>query len=166
MNRKIVYFDMDGVLVNFQSGIDQLNHVDLELYKGNYDKVPNIFSTMKPNLDMISLWEQMVNDERYDCYILSTSPWYNATAASDKVEWVKKHIPSAFKRVILSHNKNLNYGHYLIDGYMVELSSHIIKQMTHTRLQSKWINHFGLGKNYRNIDMFISLQRRKKRRKY
>ena len=115
MDKKIVYFDMDGVLVNFQSGIDQLNHVDLELYKGNYDKVPNIFSTMKPNIDMISLWEQMVNDNRYDCYILSTSPWYNATAASDKVEWVKKHIPSAFKRVILSHNKNLNYGHYLID---------------------------------------------------
>jgi FMN phosphatase YigB (HAD superfamily) len=74
MDKKIVYFDMDGVLVNFQSGIDQLNHVDLELYKGNYDKVPNIFSTMKPNLDMISLWEQMVDDERYDCYILSTSP--------------------------------------------------------------------------------------------
>jgi hypothetical protein len=115
MKKKIVYFDMDGVLVNFQSGIDQLNHVDLELYKGNYDKVPNIFSTMKPNLDMISLWEQMVNDERYDCYILSTSPWYNATAASDKVEWVKKHIPSAFKRVILSHNKHLNIGDYLID---------------------------------------------------
>ena len=115
MKKKIVYFDMDGVLVNFQSGIDQLNHVDLELYKGNYDKVPNIFSTMTPNLDMISLWEQMVNDERYDCYILSTSPWYNATAASDKVEWVKKHIPSAFKRVILSHNKHLNIGDYLID---------------------------------------------------
>ena len=38
----------------------------------------------------------------------------------------------------LSLMRKLDYhGHYLIDGYMVELSSHIIKLMTHTRLQSK-----------------------------
>jgi hypothetical protein len=28
--------------------------------------------------------------EKYDCYILSTSPWNNPTAASDKFDWVKK----------------------------------------------------------------------------
>ena len=70
---------------------------------------------MKPNEDMVDLFNDMIEDERYDCYILSTSPWNNPTAASDKVEWVKKYIPKAYKRLILSHNKNLNIGDYLID---------------------------------------------------
>ena len=114
-NKKIVYFDMDNVLVNFQSGIDQLSDYQLKSYKNNYDEVPNIFGTMKPNKDMVDLFNDMLEDERYDCYILSTSPWNNPSAASDKVKWVQKYIPKAYKRLILSHNKNLNIGDYLID---------------------------------------------------
>ena len=41
--KKIVYFDMDGVLVNFQSGIDQLDLYQTIEYKGRYDEVPGIF---------------------------------------------------------------------------------------------------------------------------
>jgi len=52
----------------------------------------------------------------YDTYILSTSPWENPSAWSDKLLWVKKHLGrSAYKRLILSHHKNLNAGHYLVD---------------------------------------------------
>ena len=58
-SKKIVYFDMDGVLVDFQSGIDQLDLHDVIEYKGRYDEVPGIFGTMKPNKDMISLFNAM-----------------------------------------------------------------------------------------------------------
>ncbi len=52
----------------------------------------------------------------YDVYILSTSPWDNITAASDKIAWVKKYLGDvAKKRVILTHHKNLAKGDYLID---------------------------------------------------
>ena len=52
----------------------------------------------------------------YDTYILSTAPWNNPIAWSDKLEWVKKHLgDAAYKRLILSHHKNLNKGDYLID---------------------------------------------------
>ena len=54
--------------------------------------------------------------ERYDTYILSTSPWDNPTAWIDKLLWVKKYLgPYARKRLILSHHKHLNIGDYLID---------------------------------------------------
>ena len=54
--------------------------------------------------------------EKYDTYILSTAPWNNPTAWSDKVEWVKNYLGDrAHKRLILTHHKNLNKGHYLID---------------------------------------------------
>ena len=39
-NKKIVYFDMDGVLVNFQSGIDQLDlYHKIEIFIRNHRKV-------------------------------------------------------------------------------------------------------------------------------
>ena len=106
---------MDGVLVNFQSGIDQLDLYHKIEYKEKYDEVPGIFGTMKPNEDMIDLFNAMFSDERYDCYVLSTAPWENPSASSDKVEWIQKYLPKAYKRLILSHNKHLNVGDYLID---------------------------------------------------
>ena len=55
-------------------------------------------------------------EKKYDTYILTAAPWGNPTAASDKIEWVKKYLPEvAYKRVIISHNKNLCSGNYLID---------------------------------------------------
>ena len=58
--------------------------------------------------------------ERYELYILSTAPWDNPTAWCDKLNWVKKHFgggeDSAFyKRLILTHHKDLCHGDYLID---------------------------------------------------
>lgn len=56
----------------------------------------------------------------YVTYILSTAPWKNPSAWSDKVEWIQKYFGEdenspLYKRLILSHHKNLNHGDYLID---------------------------------------------------
>ena len=111
---KILYVDMDNVLVNFQSGIDKLSKDDFDKYKGKYDQAPNIFSMMDPLEGAIQAYEKL--SSKYDTYILSTAPWYNSTAWKDKIEWVQKYLhKSAFKRLILSHHKNLNAGDYLID---------------------------------------------------
>lgn len=115
MKKKIVYVDMDNVLVNFQSGVDATPIEVQKEYEGHLDDVPGIFSKMKPNEEMVDLFNKLSDDARYDVYILSTSPWDNPTAASEKVQWVKKYIPKAYKRVILSHHKHLNIGDYLID---------------------------------------------------
>ena len=54
--------------------------------------------------------------KNFDTYILSTAPWENSSAWSDKLIWVKKYLDdSAYKRLILSHNKHMNTGDYLID---------------------------------------------------
>jgi len=41
--KKILYVDMDNVLVNFQSGIDKLTNGDKIAFKGRYDEAPGIF---------------------------------------------------------------------------------------------------------------------------
>ena len=111
---KIVYVDMDNVLVNFQSGIDKLSSKQLNEFKGRYYQVPNIFSLMDPLEGALEAFEKL--GSKYDTYILSTAPWTNTTAWQDKIEWVQKYLGKlAYKKLILSHHKNLNAGDYLID---------------------------------------------------
>ena len=113
---------MDGVLVDFKSAYSKLaaeerakfNPGNLPDSKAAYDEVPNIFSRMEPMEGAIAAYKKL--SQVYETYILSTAPWENPSAWSDKLEWVKKHLGNlAHKRLILSHNKHLNKGDYLID---------------------------------------------------
>ena len=113
-NKKVLYVDMDNVLVNFQSGIDALDEDLKSRYAGCYDEVPNIFAKMQPNEGAIDAMNRL--KDKYDIYILSTAPWDNPSAWSDKLEWGKRYLGEVcYKRLILSHHKNLNAGDYLID---------------------------------------------------
>ena len=114
MTKKILYFDMDNVLVNFQSGLDLLSEEVLQQYEGQLDNIPSVFSLMKPLDGALEAYTILAST--YDSYILSTAPWGNISSWSDKAAWVQTHLgDSAKKRLILSHNKNLNIGDYLID---------------------------------------------------
>ena len=105
---------MDNVLVDFQSGISKLSKEVINEYESNLDEVPNIFSLMEPLEGAIDSFK--ILSQKYDTYILSTAPWENSSAWSDKVKWVQKYLgESAYKRLILTHHKNLNHGDYLID---------------------------------------------------
>jgi 5'(3')-deoxyribonucleotidase len=117
-NRKILYFDMDNVLVDFQSGIDQLSEKIKCEYEGRLDEVPGIFSLMKPvegAVEAVNLLSQY-----FECNILSTAPWKNPSAWTDKAMWVHKYFGDKkdsvfYKRLIITHRKDLNKGDYLID---------------------------------------------------
>jgi 5'-nucleotidase len=112
--KKILYIDMDNVLVDFASAIPRIPSRYLMSHKDNMDEVPGIFSYMDPIPGAINSFNELA--ELFDTYILSTSPWENRTAWSDKLDWVKKHLgDKAYKRLILSHHKHLNIGDFLID---------------------------------------------------
>jgi 5'(3')-deoxyribonucleotidase len=52
----------------------------------------------------------------FDLYILSTAPWGNPSAWADKVRWVTEHLDDVFhKRMVITHQKELVQGDYLID---------------------------------------------------
>lgn len=105
---------MDGVLVDFASGVAKLSEETKKEYEGRIDEVPGLFALMDPMPGAIEAVQLLA--KHYDVYILSTSPWGNTTAASDKIEWVKKHMNGVFhKRVILTHHKELLMGDFLID---------------------------------------------------
>ena len=87
---KIVYVDMDSVLVNFQSGIDALTEKERVAFKNDLDDAPGIFSKMKPIDGAIEAYEKLT--KYFDVYILSTAPWNNPSAWTDKLLWVQKYL--------------------------------------------------------------------------
>lgn len=105
---------MDNVLVDFPSAFAKVDPKLLKEFEGKLDEILRIFSQMDP-LDG-ALEAHDILSQKFDTYLLSTAPWENSSAWADKNEWVKKYLgKSAYKRLILSHNKHLNIGDYLID---------------------------------------------------
>lgn len=113
--KKVIYFDMDGVLADFESGLAQVSEDIKKEYIGRYDEIPGLFSLMPPMPGAIDAVHRINSDDRFDCYILSTAPWNNPSAWSDKLLWVQKHLDDVFhKRIIITHCKNLLKGDYLM----------------------------------------------------
>ena len=86
--KKILYVDMDNVLVDFPSAFAHVPDDILEKYADNKDDIPGIFSLMQPIDGAIDAYEKL--SQKYDTYILSTAPWDNPSAWSDKIVWVQK----------------------------------------------------------------------------
>jgi 5'(3')-deoxyribonucleotidase len=116
--KRIVYIDMDNVIVDFVSGINRLSAKTQREYEGRLDDVPGIFALMDPMPGAVQSVTEL--HSKFDVYALSTAPWANPSAWSDKVAWIQKHFGSSptaplHKRLILTHHKHLNTGDYLID---------------------------------------------------
>lgn len=119
--KQTIYIDLDGVIVDIERYIK-------ETYKSRYikehgigkiiDMHPEIFHNSKPMPGAVAAFRQLA--QKHEVYILSTAPWDNPEAWMAKRIWVEKHLGSeAYKRLILSHNKGLLKGDFLIDDRLV-----------------------------------------------
>lgn len=125
MSKKIVYVDMDGVVADFDKKMAELNP-DLYVGEGdNYEersklvneeiiKCPSFFLDLKPIPNAI---ESVIKlNDKYEIYFLSTPTWWFPKGFGDKKLWLDEHFGElAFKKLILTHRKDLNIGDYLID---------------------------------------------------
>ncbi len=126
MTKKIILVDLDGVLVKEPSKEHEEEKrrkmtrkgrkdgsPDPEEHKLHWSDVPDIFLDLEPMEGAIDAYTKLSQD--YDLYVVSTAPWNNPSAWSDKRRWVGKHLPSASHRLFLTHNKHMITGDYLID---------------------------------------------------
>lgn len=120
---KTLYIDMDNTLVDFKTRLEGVAPSVLERYEDRVDEIPGFFAVMRPMPGAIEAFHEL--SRLFDTYILSTAPWRNPSAWQHKVEWVHLHFGEdeyvdgkenpAYKRLILSHHKNLNRGDFLVD---------------------------------------------------
>ena len=121
-DKKILYIDMDGVIANFEKAIHKINPdivfgLDAPDIK-EVDQIvinnPRIFTTIEPIEGSI----QSINKLKdfYEIYFLSSPMWEVPESFMDKRLWIHDKFGDwARKRLILSHQKDLNIGDYLVD---------------------------------------------------
>lgn len=110
MKKKIIYFDMDGVLADYEASATNKEAPEKE--------DDGFFTQLKPINGAIDAFKTL--SEHFDCYILTTAPWSSPKAMSEKRIWVENHLGElAFKRLMTSHRKDLHIGDYLIDDRTV-----------------------------------------------
>lgn len=115
---KVLYIDMDNTLVDFTARLEGIDQTIRERYRGREDELPGLFALMPPMPGAIEAFHEL--HTLFDTYGLSTAPWGNPSAWQHKVEWVQMHLgmdegTPAYKRLILSHHKDLNRGDFLVD---------------------------------------------------
>ena len=113
-----LYIDMDGVIVDFESALRKVDNETLEKYKGVLDEIPGLFDLMEPMPGAIEAVTELT--KHFDTYILTTAPWLNPSSWTSKINWIHCYFGSEkdsplYKRVIISHHKNLLKGDFLID---------------------------------------------------
>ena len=117
--KKIVYIDMDGVLVDFGKAIHQFfeKHPHLEeRYKSHPDHIQGLFRNAPPMDGAIEAVKKLHESGKYDLFIATSAPWGNPLSASDKRFWIEDYFGNLFhKRMFVTHRKDLLLGDYLID---------------------------------------------------
>ena len=106
---------MDGVLVDiFKACETKYGKESVSKIGDLLDEDPELFFEAEPMAGAIEAYNKLI--DVFDVYLLTSSPWKSMGATEAKQRWVMKYLgASADKRIIVSHNKNLMIGDYLID---------------------------------------------------
>ena len=131
--QKIIYIDLDGVVADFEKGKQNHPLGKVTPYIGRADKLPGIFEKLEPIEGAIESVNFLLDAPEYDVYFLSTAPWDSPEAWMHKRLWIDQHFETEKirKRLILSHQKHLMIGDYLIDDRKHNGASEFTGQWLH-----------------------------------
>ena len=119
LKKKIVYIDMDGVLVDFGKAIEDwfISHPHLEeRYKTFPDHIQGLFRIAPPMKGAIEAVKKLYESGKYELMIATSAPWGNPQSNSDKRFWIEDYFGDMFhKKMFITHRKDLLIGDYLID---------------------------------------------------
>ena len=117
--KKIVYIDMDGVLVDLGKAFDKfftLHPYLKERYTDNPDHIQGIFRNAPPMEGAIEAVKKLHESGKYELFIATSAPWGNPQSNTDKRFWIEDYFGNIFhKKMFITHRKDLLMGDYLID---------------------------------------------------
>jgi 5'-nucleotidase len=114
MNKKIVYVDMDFTLCDYAKGFKQHQKKFPDLKHPQSE--PGLYVNLDPMPNAIEVYNWIDNQPEFDVYILTAPSIRNPHCYSEKRIWVEDKLGlDAVKSLIITPNKGLNKGDYLID---------------------------------------------------
>lgn len=159
--KKTLYVDLDGVCANFKHKmVEKFPHTEHifyeeETYENNLiieDCMfiePRFFHDLQPIEGSIESVKRLM--EFYDIYFLSTPFWDVPESFMDKRHWLEQHFGDmCYKRLILTHRKDLNIGNYLIDDRLANGSENFTGEHI----------HFGTSEfpNWKTVEDYLMLE--------
>ncbi len=114
--KKLLYIDLDGVIADFISAMNSHPLRKIPPYDEHPDTIPHIFRNLNSIDGAIESVKKIIKSEKYEVYFLSTAPWNNPSAWTDKRLWLEDQFGDSINRkLILTHRKDLLKGDILID---------------------------------------------------
>ena len=107
-----IYIDMDNVLCDYQTAWENsmIDNPDILYPQSQY----GFFRDLEPINSALFMFKRL--SDNFDVWILTAPSVQNPMCYTEKREWVGKHLGfEAAKRLILSPDKSLLIGDYLID---------------------------------------------------
>lgn len=122
----LVYFDMDGVLADFDEAYDRLigeRKPDGDVYWDRVNALGTFFLDLKPMAGMRALWDTVPPQCRR---ILSSIPKRIDPAANQKRDWLKANLDIPDHHIYLVRGKKFKQSfaqrcHILVDDWMVNI---------------------------------------------
>ena len=90
--KKLLLIDLDGVIANFISAMHSHPLREIPPYDEHPDTIPNIFQNLNPLPNSIQAVNTLLNSDKYEIYFLSTAPWNNPSAWTDKRLWLEEQF--------------------------------------------------------------------------
>ncbi len=111
---EIVYVDMDDVLCDF---IGAYKKARQQTPESKYPQCQlDFFRKLEPIEGAIEGFNKLWSDEKYEVYVLTAPSVMNPLCYMEKRLWITDHFSiDVAQKLILSPNKSLLKGHYLID---------------------------------------------------
>lgn len=112
--QQIVYLDLDGVIVNFLGSeripaAEKLQRNHPEIYK------PGFFADLLPNPGALASVRALMLSGKYEVWIATRPLHKSSHCYTEKIQWIMRYLPELTSRVIMTQDKGLLRGHYLID---------------------------------------------------
>tara|TARA_R110000851_G_scaffold179363_2_gene326428 strand:- start:87 stop:536 length:450 start_codon:yes stop_codon:yes gene_type:complete len=112
--RKIIYVDMDAVLCDYYGA--HAKAIELNPKNQYPQSEYGFFVNLEPLKDAINSMKWLINSKNFDVYILTAPSVMNPLCYTEKMLWIKKWFGMEMvNKLIISPNKGLNKGDYLID---------------------------------------------------
>ena len=114
--KKILFIDIDGVIADFITAMHSHPLREIPPYDVHPDTIPGIFRNLNPIIGAIEAVKILFDSNQYEVYFLSTAPWNNPSAWTDKRLWLEDQFGNSVnRRLILTHRKDFLKGDILID---------------------------------------------------